>query len=266
MKKKTWELSAYGPDEMIKPNELVQIKGSGPLTLQDRRVFNILLNNAWGTSIINPGEVFTIDTGQLKDPGQKNQRLKRSLRRLMTTVIVSVKDNGDDVETQLLGSRRITASGTMTYSFPNELAEVLKDSSVFAKLDLEVMRSFSSKYAFALYEAIARRINLKHKFSEELDLEDMRELLGVEAGKLAAYRNLRIKAIEPAVAEVNEITPYGITITPKNKGRKVIGFNMHWYVKDEQGLRKSYKELQSAKVGRTARSTGNSENVIDTEE
>ena len=60
MKKKTWELSAYGPDEMIKPNELVQIKGSGPLTLQDRRVFNILLNNAWGTSIINPGEVFTI--------------------------------------------------------------------------------------------------------------------------------------------------------------------------------------------------------------
>jgi plasmid replication initiation protein len=262
MKKKTYELSGY-ESEMIKPKELIEIKGSGPLTLQDRRVFNVLLNNAWGKSIINPGEEFTIDTTQLKEPGQTNQRLKRSLRRLMTTVIVSVKDNGDDVETQLLGSRRITASGTMVYSFPNELAEVLKDSSVFAKLDLEVMRSFSSKYAFALYEAIARRINLKHKFSEELDLEDMRELLGVEAGKLAAYRNLRIKAIEPAVAEVNAITPYHITITPINKGRKVIGFKMHWYVKDEAGLVKSYKELQSAKVGRTKRQEGAADTIIE---
>ena len=262
MNKKTYELSGY-ESEMIKPKELIEIKGAGPLTLQDRRVFNVLLNNAWGKSIINPGEVFTVDTAQLKEPGQTNQRLKRSLRRLMTTVIVSVKDNGDDVETQLLGSRRITASGTMTYSFPNELAEVLKDSSVFAKLDLEVMRSFSSKYAFALYEAIARRIKLKHKFTDKLDMEDMRELLGVETGKLAAYRNLRIKAIEPAVTEVNAITPYNVKITPRKKGRKVIGFTMHWYVKDEQGLIKSYKELQAAKVGRTKRQEGAAGTIIE---
>ena len=262
MAKKTHELTAYGA-EMIKPNELIEIKGSGPLTLQDRRIFNVLLNNAWGKSIINHGEVFTIDTAELKETDQKNQRLKRSLRRLMTTVIVAVKDNGDDVETQLLGSRRITPSGTMTYSFPNELAEVLKDSSVFAKLDLEVMRSFSSKYAFALYEAIARRINLKHKFNEDMKIEDMRDLLGVEAGKLDAYRNLRLKAIEPAVAEVNAITPYQVTISPVSKGRKVVGFKMYWHVKDEQGLIKSYKELQAAKVGRTKRQEDATDTIID---
>jgi plasmid replication initiation protein len=128
------------------------------------------------------------------------------------------------------------------------------------------MRSFSSKYAFALYEAVARRINLKHKFSEELDVEDMRDLLGVEAGKLGAYRNLRIKAVEPALAEVNAITPYSVTITPISKGRKVIGFKMHWHVKDKAGLMQSYKELQAAKVGRTARTTGVSDSVVDTEE
>jgi len=262
MAKKTYELSGY-ESEMIKPNELIQIKGSGPLTLQDRRVFNVLLNNAWGKSIVNPGQQFTISTSELKDVDQTNQRLKRSLRRLMTTIIVAVKENGDDVETQLLGSRRITPSGTMTYSFPNELAEVLKDSSVFAKLDLEVMRSFSSKYAFALYEAIARRINLKHKFNEALDIEDMRDLLGVEAGKLLAYRNLRIKAIEPAVTEVNAITPYDVKIIPISKGRKVIGFQMYWHVKDQQGMIASYQELQSAKVGRSKRQTNTAENVID---
>jgi plasmid replication initiation protein len=262
MAKKSYELSGY-ESEMIKPNELIEIKGSGPLTLQDRRVFNVLLNNAWGKSIVNAGQEFTISTSELKEVDQTNQRLKRSLRRLMTTVIVAVKGNGDDVETQLLGSRRITASGTITYSFPNELAEVLKDSSVFAKLDLEVMRSFSSKYAFALYEAIARRINLKHKFNESLDIEDMRDLLGVEAGKLLAYRNLRIKAIEPAVTEVNAITPYEVTITPLTKGRKVIGFQMYWHVKDEQGLIASYQELQSAKVGRSKRQEDTAETVVE---
>ena len=261
MVKKSYELTGY-ESEMIKPNELIEIKGSGQLTLQDRRVFNVLLNNAWGKSIINHGEVFTIDTSELKEANQTNQRLKRSLRRLMTTVIVATKSNGDDVETQLLGSRRITPAGVMTYSFPNELAEVLKDSSVFAKLDLEVMRSFSSKYAFALYEAIARRINLRHKFTEELDIEDMRDLLGVETGKLDEYRNLRLKAIEPAIAEVNAITPYHVTIKPINKGRKVIGFKMFWSVKDKAALMQSYKELQAAKIGRKARQSGEEDVIL----
>lgn len=265
MAKKTHELTAY-ESEMIKPNELIEIRGSGALTLQDRRVFNLLLNNAWGKSIIVAGEEFSIATSQLKAAGQNNQNLQRSIRKLMTTVIVTVRADGTNIETQLLGSRSITTAGIMTYSFPNHLTGVLKDSSVFAKLDLEVMRSFSSKYAFALYEAIARRINLKHKFNEYLDIEDMRDLLGVESGKLDAYRNLRIKAVEPAVAEVNAITPYHVTITPESKGRKVVGFKMFWHVKDKAGLVQSYKELQAAKVGRSARQTDATETIVDAEE
>lgn len=263
MKKKSWQLTAYGPDEMIKPKELIEIKGAGNLTLQDRRLFNILLNNAWGTSIIEPHKQFTIDTAQLKEPGQKNQRLNKSIDTLMHTSIVTVLDNGGVRKSQLLGSNEISPSGVLTYEFPTRLSLILKDSSVFAKLDLEVMRSFSSKYAFALYEAISRRINLKHKFNEELDLEGMRTLLSVEDGKLEAYRNLRIKAIEPAVAEVNAITPYYVTITPINKGRKVIGFKMYWYVKDEAGLTKSYDELQAARVGRTKRQKGEADTIIE---
>ena len=262
MAKKVHELTGY-ESQMLKPKELIEIKGSGALTLQDRRLFNLLLNNAWGKTIANAGETFTVDTNLIKGDEQNNQRLKRSLRRLMTTVIVTVNSNGDDVETQLLGSRRITPAGIMHYSFPTELAEVLKDSSVFAKLDLEVMRSFSSKYAFALYEAVARRINLKWKHNEELDIEDMRDLLGVDTGKLSAYRNLRIKAIEPAVAEVNAITPYHVTILPINKGRKVVGFKMHWHVKDEAGMVASYKELQSAKTGRNERTSSTADVIVE---
>ena len=162
------------------------------------------------------------------------------------------------------GSRaRVKPNGDMQYSFPVDLAELLKDSSVFAKLDLEVMKSFSSKYAFALYEAVSRRINLKHKMTEKLDIDDIREMLGVEDGKLSSYRNLRLKAIEPAVTEVNAITPYHVTILPKNKGRKVIGFIMGWGIKDVEGMKRAYKELQQPKIGRRARIDGSASEVVE---
>jgi len=248
---------------MVKPKELIEIRGTGPLTLADRRTFNVLLNNAWGKNILLHQHSFTISTTDLKHDSQTNQRLKKSLRRLQQTLIIAAQPNGDEVTSQLLGSTRIKSNGDLTYSFPAELADLLKDSSVFAKLDLAVMKSFSSKYAFALYEAVSRRINLSHKITEELEIEDMRDILGVEDGKLSAYRNLRIKAIEPAVTEVNAITPYLVTIIPRTKGRKVTGLLMGWSVKDEDGMKRAYKELQRPQIGRKARLDGSQSEVID---
>ena len=171
--------------------------------------------------------------------------------------------NGDEVTSQLLGSTRVKPNGDLVYSFPTELAELLKDSSVFAKLDLEVMKSFSSKYAFALYEEISRRINLKHKFTEHLDQDDLREMLGVEDGKLKTYYNLRTKAIEPAVSEVNAITPYQVTILPNKKGRKIMGFIMGWSIKNVEGMREAYAELQRPTHGRRDRLAGTTSNIIE---
>ena len=166
---KTTDLKPFD-GQMIKPNELIEIKGTGPLTLADRRIFNVLLNNAWGKDIVKHQHVFTIKTSNLKYEDQNNQRLKRCLRRLQQTLVIAAQSNGDEVVSQLLGSTRVKPNGDMQYSFPVDLAELLKDSSVFAKLDLEVMKSFSSKYAFALYEAVSRRIKLKHKMTEKLDI------------------------------------------------------------------------------------------------
>jgi plasmid replication initiation protein len=248
---------------MVKPRELIEIRGAGSLTLADRRAFNILLNHAWGKDLLSHQHAFTISTTELKHEDQTNQRLKRTLRRLQQTLVIAVQSNGDEVTSQLLGSTRVKPNGDLTYSFPSELSALLKDSSVFAKLDLEVMKSFSSKYAFALYEAVSRRINLSHKFIEELDIEDIRDILGVEDGKLTTHYNLRTKAIEPAVNEVNAITPYQVTIIPKKKGRKVLGFMMGWSVKDVDGMKKSYAELQRPKLGRDVRLDGSQIDVVD---
>lgn len=247
---------------MVKPRELIEIKGAGPLRLLDRRNFNILLDHAWGKDLLQPSHQFTISTQELRHGEANNQKMKASLRKLQQTLVIVTKANGDEVTSQLLGSTRVKSNGDLTFSFPHELAELLKDSSVFAKLDLEVMKSFSSKYAFALYEQVSRRINLSHQMTESLSVDDLRALLGVEGGKLTKVFNLTKKALEPALTEVNAITPYDVTIVPRKKGRKLLGYTMGWSIKDVSGMKRAYAELQKPQQGRKQRLEGQQDQVV----
>lgn len=256
-----------GMGEMLKPAELIELRSTGPLTLQDRRVFNLLIENAWGPHIAEPGRVFSIETSELKGPTEPNMRLVEAVERLMRTIVTTRDTEGNETRLQLLSTNTLRTTvnrGTFEYCFPPRLAELLKDSTIFAKLDLEVMRSFSSKYAFALYEAISRRVRLRHIFTERLSIADLRELLGVETDKLLPFKNLHRKAIVPAVVEVNAISPYAVTILPRKEGRKVVEFIMGWSMKDQDGMKEAYSELHRPRIGRKERATGTAENLVDT--
>jgi len=253
------------PGEMLKPKELIELRNTGALTLQDRRVFNKLIENAWGKNLGRAGHWFEIRTADLRDATDRNKRLGDSIERLMQTICLVVDEENElETRTPLLSSNKLETTknnGTFRYKLTEELAELLKDSTIFAKLDLEVMRSFRSKYAFSLYEAISRRVRMK-RFTETLTIDDIRDLLGVEEGKLLNYRNLNLRAIQPALDEVNAITPYAVTIVPQKVSRKVVSFIMGWNVKDTDGLQRAYKELQQPSVGRKFRSNSDQETVV----
>jgi plasmid replication initiation protein len=176
----------------------------------------------------------------------------------MQTICVAVDKSGEfETRTPLLSSNKLEVQvndGIFRYKLTEELTELLKDSTIFAKLDLQVMRSFRSKYAFSLYEAIARRIRMK-RFTENLTMQELRDILGVEEGKLTVYRNLNLRAIQPALTEVNAITPFNVSIVSQKKGRKVVSFIMGWETKTEEQLRTAYAEMQRHSVGRQARTT-----------
>lgn len=248
--------------EMIKPSELIELRGTGPLTLEDRRIYNLLIEHAWGPKLVEVGHFFEIPTTALKLPTESNHRLVKSIERLMRTLVVAKQPDGSETRLQLLSTNNLTTTantGTFRYSFPVQMAELLKDSQIFAKLDLDVMRSFSSKYAFALYESLSRRVRLKHVFTEEFTVEEMRDLLGVPQGKLGAFKNLNKYAIEPAVTEVNAITPYTVNIVPRKEGRKVVSLLMGWEMKSESDMKEAYREMNRPRVGRRARINGSAE-------
>jgi len=262
MPNKTLELTPLA-GEMLKPKELIEVKSAGKFTLEDRRLYNALVEHAWGPKLGQAGHVFEIPTGELRKLSGDNQRLRKSLKVLMTT-LVEIEEPDRWRASQLLGATEVDTTnnnGVVRYTFPAFLTDLLKDSTIFAKLDLEVMKAFRSKYAFSLYEAIARRVRLR-RFTENLTMQEIRDVLGVEDGKLDTYRNLNLRAIQPALEEVNAITPYQVSILPQKKGRKVESFVMGWSVKDTDGMQKAYKELHQPSVGRRARVDGKGEALV----
>jgi len=236
--------------EMIKPAELIDIQGGAGLSLGARRVYNKLLANAFGPMLADPGRDFEISLAELRGAHDSNDRLGEHIEALMKTIVIVTDANGGKERVQLLGWNNMISSnrehGTLKYSFDKHLGPMLRNSVVFAKLELAVLHGFTTKYGLALYEVISRRIRLAYVFTEVFDIEDFRELLGVPEGKLASFGNLRQKAIEPAVAEIYALAPFNCSVEVSERvGRKVTKVRLSWWRKTEEELKAIYAARQT---------------------
>jgi hypothetical protein len=255
------------PDEysLIKPGELIDVVELSPLTLHDRRIYNLLILNAWG-SIGEPKE-HCIAKRELKGTHHTNERVGDSVLRLMGAVaqVRIVRDDGKSYirRVQLLSTtdEGTDENGLLYYNFTAGLRGIIKQSAQFARLQKDVMFAFSSKYALALYEVVQKRGNLKHKFSEEFPLDRFRVLLGVEAGKHKEFKSLKQRAIDPAVLEVNGLGEFGCKVEPVYKGRKVIALRLSWWAKNLDEKKATLKELRVSRIGRKARLRGTVETI-----
>jgi hypothetical protein len=78
---------------------------------------------------------------------------------------------------------------------------------------------------------------------------------------------LRQKALDPAFAEVNQLSPFTVTYEPvmrRGRGRpSVEAIEVSWVEKDKTGRIASLRELEASRVGRKARRNGSVEQVIE---
>ena len=254
------------PGEMLKPAELIDVDGASSLTLSARRLYNQLIGHAFGPDMGKEGQEWTIRIADLRGTHKGNERLEDSILALMKTIVTVRLANGTTRRVALLGGNDMgdpdRAHGSLTYSFDKRLVPLLRESSVFGKLELAVLHAFTTKYGLALYEALARRVRLKNKIYEDFELEAFRELLGVPPGKLTTFSNLKLRAITPAVDEINAISSFGCKVYPLKRGRKVTHVRVGWWRKDVNALKDAYAELQRPKVGRKARISGAIDQIV----
>jgi hypothetical protein len=260
-------------DDFAKARELIEIRGAGELSLQDRRVMNVLYANA-GQRLCD--DVFhAIGIAELRGPHKGSERVKDSILRLMKTVVqVPVTGrNGKPATKRVQVLSDTTTSddeddptGQVVYSFSKGMREIIKDSTLWGRVRTAVIFAFTSKYSLALYELITARINLKHIWQEEFSLTDFRELLGVPKDKLLRMPDLLRYCINVAETEVNGLADFGVKIEPVREGGPkrglVTGFRVSWWRKDVPALQEAFKEIGRSKVGRLARLNGKVAEVV----
>lgn len=243
---------AYGP--IIQSGNVSDIRYvSAELNLSDRRIYNLLLANAWdniGNPVPHP-----IHLHELRSGNNDNVRPRDSLRRLMKAVIAfDMVEDGikREVKTELLGPCKLdhNAQGLAYYTFPEPIRTAVESSTVFARLRRDLLCQFRSKYALSLYEMLQKRINLSFKTSEDFTIEDLRQKLGVEKEKYPIYRDLNARVLKPAILEVNGISDIECSIEPILEGRTTVGLRLSWRKKAIDEAVKNAPALPQTKAAR----------------
>ena len=198
---------------------------SGKLTLLQRKLSNVLLLNAYDT--LTQASSFQMDARTLCMLVGYNSNdfdtLKASLRGLAETVaewdMLDATGQQEWGVSSLLSYAKLKG-GVCEYAYSPALAEKLADPKVFALINLNIQRRFTSGHALALYENCYRF----HRTGSTgwWPLETFRRLMGVEdSSYYEVYKHLNAKIIKPAVAEVNRTSNIVITPATRKRGRAV---------------------------------------------
>jgi plasmid replication initiation protein len=243
---------------------LVDIRGAGGLSLFAGKVYNRLIHHAFGPGMAKQGEEFTIQLSELRGLHESNDRIGPVLEMLQKTIVKARLSDGRIRQVQLLGGVDFhdddRPDGTLTYSFDKRLVVLLRQSNIFAKLELRVIYQFQSRYSLALYEAICRRVR-KDQCVEEFSLADFREVLRVPDARHERFSELNRHAIQPAIAEVNFLADFEVSIRPRKRGKRVVGVTVAWAWKDKDARREAWAETQRPRVGRKARLKGQTDRI-----
>lgn len=198
---------------------------SGKLTLLQRKLSNVLLLNAYDTLISRTRHQIDARTLCLMIGYNSNdmETLKQSLKGLAETVaewdMLDEKGQQEWGVSSLLSYAKLKG-GVCEYAYSPALAEKLHDPKVFALINLNIQRRFTSGHALALYENCYRFVRTGSTGWWPLDL--FRRLMGVEGSAYyETFKHLNAKVIKPAVGEVNKTSNILITPETRKQGRVV---------------------------------------------
>lgn len=252
--------------KIIKPRELVDIIELTPLSRNESILYNQLLANAWNDIRTKP--VHKVLKASLRGSHQSNDRLEEAFDNLMGAW---AKVRARDPQTGTMTTFRIHLLGTNAeeerengyfyYTFPPDLLAVIAQSRAWATIKSHIMYALRSKYSIRLYEMVERRIGLMKNF-EEIKVDEFRAFLGVPEGKLERFADFNKHALKPALAEVNHLTDFWVTVSTVKRGHNVETLFLRWERKSEAQLRTAHDEREKSRVGRMARWTARAEDIV----
>jgi len=213
-------------NEVIKHSAAIQI--SNKLTLLQRRLYNILLGNAYAE--LPYADTHSVDVDDICETlcyKSKNiQHLKTSFKGLMTTVVewnILGKDGKEDWKASTLLADAGLTNGVFTYSYSPYLREKLYNPEYYAKISLSLQNDFKSTHSLALYELLLDYYDHRKPISRSpyITISEFRELLGIAPGMYKLFKVLKRDIINKALFEINEVSDIEAEVIFKRVGRSI---------------------------------------------
>ncbi|KAB7609834.1 replication initiation protein [Amylibacter sp. SFDW26] len=198
---------------------------SGKLSLLQRKLSNVLLLNAYDT--LQTSQSHSIDAKTLAMIVGYNSNdmdtLRASLKSLAETVAewdMLDEDGKQEWGVSSLLSYAKLKGGVCEYAYSPVLAQKLHDPKIYALINVNIQRNFSSGHGLALYENCYRFVRTGS--TGWWPLETFRKLMGVDGSSYyESFKHLNAKIIKPAVAEVCKTSDISIEPEFRKKGRAV---------------------------------------------
>ena len=145
--------------------------------------------------------------------------------------------------------------GEIEWRFSRTFQSVIKNSRHWAAISARAVHAMESKYSVWLYQLAALHAG-RDRVSEDWDLADLRERLGVTSPSLRRWQIFKQRVLDPACAEINHLTGIGVAWEPIKRGRKVVGIRLSTWRKSREEIVEAQAELDRHRVGRKARREG----------
>lgn len=208
----------------VKKN-VAAIHVSGKLTLLQRKLSNVLLLNAYDTLLTQNRHQIDARTLALMIGYNSNDMdtLRDALRGLAETVaewdMLDERGRQEWGVSSLLSYAKLKG-GICEYAYSPALAEKLYDPKIYALINLNIQRRFTSGHGLALYENCYRFVRTGS--TGWWPIETFRRLMGVEdSAYYEVFKHLNAKIIKPAVDEVNRTSNVRLTPELRRMGRAV---------------------------------------------
>ena len=148
----------------------------------------------------------------------------------------------------------------VSWYFGRLFMEMAERSNHWAILDRQTVFHLQSKYSVLLFQYFASMQNLKHKTGEVFTVDQLRSLLGIGGGKITRFSTLNQRVLQPAIAEINQLSRFTLKATLCKTGRTVTSVEISWEPKPD--TTKIKRELDASKMGRKTRRNGNDEIIV----
>lgn len=147
----------------------------------------------------------------------------------------------------------------ISWYFSRMFTRAAAASNHWAILDRQTVFHLGSKYSLLLFQHIASLAGMDRIDAKTFTIPELRTLLAVPEGKLERFADLNRRALQQAIAEINQLSRLTLTATPRKIGRTVASIEIAWTVKEDPTPAK--RELSVSKVGRKARRDGTAETL-----